>query len=343
MIDTVQVGILGAGHWGPHLIRNFYDRDTSRVAWVVDRDPTRLNEVRARFPAVPTTADVMTVLDDPNVDAIVVATPTSTHHRIAKAALERDKHVFVEKPISTTVAEGEELRAVADERARVLMVGHVFVYNPAVQRVKRIIDAGDLGRIYYISMVRTNLGPIRTDVNAAWDLAAHDISIVDYWLGTHALSAIATGGNWVNAGIEDAVFATLRYPADVMVNLHVSWLNPRKARDITVVGERQMLTLDDMNLNEPLRIYDKRVAEERTVPAFADTFSSFRASIREGDITIPKVPVGEPLAAECEHFIECIRLGKQPLTGAGEGIAVVRALEAIQRSMADRGREAVAR
>ena len=342
MSDRVQVGIVGAGHWGPHLIRNFYDRENSRVAWVADQDASRLSEVRARFPALQTTESVEKVLEDNAVDAIVVATPTSTHHRIAKAALEHDKHVLVEKPISTTVAEGEELKALADERARVLMVGHVFVYNAGVQRVKQIIDAGDLGRIFYISMVRTNLGPIRLDVNAAWDLAAHDISIVDYWLGTHALSAIASGGNWLNPGVEDAVFATLRYPADILVNLHVSWLNPRKARDITVVGEHHMLTLDDMNINEPLRIYDKRVAEARTVPAFADTFSSFRASIREGDITIPKVALGEPLQSECDHFIECIRHGKQPLTGAVEGIAVVRALQAIQRSMSDRGREAVA-
>lgn len=335
----IGVAVIGAGHWGPNLIRNFHNNDSSTVVWVVDVNATRLEQVRGRFPDVKIDTAASGALSDPNVDAVVVATPTSTHYNVAKAALERAKHVLVEKPIATDVRHAEQLCDLAGEKRVVLMVGHVFLYNAAIQRVKEYIDRGKLGRIYYISMVRTNLGPIRMDVNAAWDLASHDISIVNFWLGTEALAASAIGGIWVNPGLEDALFATLRYPGDVLVNLHASWLNPRKARDITVVGDRRMLTFDDMNLSEPLRIYDKQVTEELIVPDFIDTFASFRASVREGDIMIPRVATGEPLQAECDHFIDCILAGKPPLTGGQEGLAVVRALEAIERSIRNGGQE----
>jgi predicted dehydrogenase len=174
-------------------------------------------------------------------------------------------------------------------------------------------------------------------VNSAWDLASHDISLANYWLEAEPISASAVGGAWINPGVEDAVFATLRYPGDIVVNLHASWLNPRKARDITVVGEQRMLTFDDVNLSEPLRIYDKQISNERTGPEFVDTFESFRMSVREGDVTIPKVPGGEPLKRECDHFLDCIETGERPLTGADEGIAVVRALVAISRSIENGG------
>lgn len=335
----IEVAVIGAGHWGPHLIRNFDNRQRSRVGWVVDMDQARLEEVRTRFPDVKVAEDPSVAIGDDSIDAVVVATPTTTHYALAKEALERGKHVLVEKPIATSSREAQDLTDLASSVGRVLMVGHVFVYNDAVRRVKEYIDADELGRVYYVSMVRTNLGPIRTDVNAAWDLAAHDLSVADHWLGAHAESASAVGGGWINPGLEDVVFATLRYPRNVLVNLHVSWLNPRKARDVTVVGDRKMLTFDDMNLSEPIRIYDKGVADQRVRPLFADTFASFRASIREGDVTIPKVPVHEPLMTECMHFLECIERGAQPLTGGPEATAVVRTLEAIERSIRDGGRE----
>ena len=219
------------------------------------------------------------------------------------------------------------------------MVGHVFIFNHAVQRVRRYIESGDLGRIYYVSMVRTNLGPIRTDVNAAWDLMSHDVSIANYWLGSQPETASAIGGTWINPGLEDAVFATLRYPGGVLVNVHASWLNPRKARDITVAGDRRMLTFDDMNLLEPVRLYDKQVTDKTVTPAFVDSFASFRASVREGDVTIPRLSAGEPLKTECEHFLDCVRRGEKPLVGGAEAAAVVRVIEAIDRSMREHGRE----
>jgi predicted dehydrogenase len=251
----IRIAVIGAGRWGPNLIRNFHNRQSSEVAWVIDLDAERLGEVRARFADVKVAADVERAAADRDVDAIVVATPTSTHYAVTKLALEHGKHVFVEKPIAAELWQGIELCELAAARNRILMVGHVFVFNAGIRHVKHYLDAGKLGRLYYVSMVRTNLGPIRVDVNAAWDLASHDISIVKYWLGAEPLSVSAVGGTWINPGIEDAVFATLRYPNNIVVSLHASWLNPRKSRDITVVGERRMVTFDDMNLSEPVRIY----------------------------------------------------------------------------------------
>jgi predicted dehydrogenase len=330
--------VLGAGEWGPNLIRNFHNKQASEVVWIIDRDATRLDDVHARFPDVQIGEAAEQALSDPSVHAVVVATPTSTHYALAKEALERRKHVLVEKPLTTEVKQGLGLLELATRERLVLMVGHVFVYNPAIRKVKEYLDAGHLGKVYYLSMVRTNLGPIRLDVNAAWDLAAHDFSITNYWLDAEPLSVSATGGTWINQGIEDAVFATLRYPQGVLVNLHASWLNPRKTRNITIVGESRMLTFDDMNLNEPLRIYDKQASNVHTRP-YADSFASFRASVPKDNVTVPKVPLGEPLATQCAHFLECIVTGKQPFTGGREGIAVVRALEAMERSIRAGGRE----
>ncbi len=335
----IRVAVIGAGQWGPNLIRNFHNKQTSEVTWVIDRDEARLAQVRARFTDVRLGSDAEAAFADPAVEAVVVATPTSTHHALVKAALERGKHVLVEKPITANVRQLEELAALAAGARLVLMVGHVFLYNVAVRHVKALLDAGELGRVYYVSMVRTNLGPVRADISAAWDLASHDISIVNYWLGSAPLAASAVGGCWINPGIEDAVFATLRYPHDVLVNLHVSWLNPRKTRDVTVVGDRQMLTFDDMNLGEPIRIYDKGITDERTPAPYVDSFASFRASVREGDIRIPRVALGEPLKAECDHFLDCIAAGRPPLTDGREAVAVLRALAAIQRSVRAAGRE----
>jgi predicted dehydrogenase len=335
----MRVAVIGAGRWGPNLIRNFEQRPASEVGWVVDRDSSRLTQVQMRFPGARVGSDVDAALADDSVDAVVIATPTSTHYALVKAALQAGKHVLVEKPITTRASEAIELGELARAAGRILMVGHVFVYNRAVQRVRQYLDDRELGPVHYISMVRTNLGPIRVDVNAAWDLASHDISIANYWLKAVPLTASAVGGSWINPGIEDAVFATLRYPDEVLVNLHASWLNPRKAREITISGEKRMLTFDDMNLAEPLRMFDKQVTDARTSSQYVDSFTSFRASIRDGDITIPRVPDGEPLRLECDHFLECITSGRQPLTGAEDGLAVVRVLEAMERSLRSGGRE----
>ncbi len=336
----VHVAVVGAGHWGPNLINNFQSSGRSSVSYVVDRDSDRLAAVAQRFPGVVTSRNFDDAANDAAVDAVVIATPTRTHFDLAKRALEAGKHVLVEKPLTDSLESSEALCELAQRVERILMVGHVFVYNPAARQVKHYITTGELGRIYYISMVRTNLGPIRVDVDAAWDLAAHDISVASYWLDATPSSVSAIGGAWVNPGVADAVFATLRYPGDVLVNLHASWLNPRKARDITVVGDKKMLTFDDVNLAEPLRIYDKQVMDQRSQPVYTDSFASFRMSVRDGDITVPRVPMmSEPLRNECEHFLDCVIQGTPPLSGGKEGLAVVRALDAISQSLREGGRE----
>lgn len=330
------IAVVGAGHWGPHLVRNFSDHLSSQVLWVIDQDENRRKAMGERFPSVALGADLDEALGDDRVDAVVVATPTTTHASIVARALEAGKHVLVEKPISDSLTDSVRLCEIAEERGLVLMVGHVFLFNPAFRAAKDYIESGRLGRVKYLSMMRTNLGPVRTDVNAAWDLASHDISIANYWLAAVPHTVSATGGSWVNDGVEDVVFATLAYPGDVLVHIEASWLSPRKRRLISVIGSDRMLTVDDMELNEPLRIYDKGIVgtgeEEIT-----DTFAGFRSQIREGEIVIPHVTGGEPLKAECEDFLRRVMGSDGSISDGWDGARVVAVLEAIDESMAAGG------
>ncbi|HEY4606715.1 MAG TPA: Gfo/Idh/MocA family oxidoreductase, partial [Acidimicrobiia bacterium] len=238
----IGVAVIGAGHWGPHLVRNFNDHLSSQTLWVIDQAEGRRKAIGERFPAVAVSAEIDDALNDDRVDAVVVATPTSTHAAVVEQALQADKHVLVEKPITNSLSDAAGLCRLADALDRVLMVGHVFLFNPAIRAAKEYIDKGELGAVKYLSMTRTNLGPVRVDVNAAWDLASHDISISNYWLERTPISASASGGSWLNPGVQDVVFATLRYPHDVLVNIEASWLNPRKRRLISVIGAERMLT-----------------------------------------------------------------------------------------------------
>jgi predicted dehydrogenase len=333
----VTLGVIGVGRWGPNLLRNFHNHRTSTVAMVADRDQRRRAQIAELYPDVPVIADADAILRAEAIDAVAIATPTSTHFALVKQALLADKHVMVEKPLTDNVAEAEELGDLAKERGLVLLVGHVFLYNPAVEQVKRYLAGDLLGSPYYISMVRTNLGPIRTDVNASWDLASHDISMANYWLGSAPTAVSAIGGTWINEGIPDAVFATLHYPGGVLVSIEVSWLNPRKVRDVTIVAEHKMLTLDDTNPSEPIRIYDKHVVDKRVREGVVDTLHGFRSLVHEGEILIPQISAGEPLKAECDHFLECVETGSIPRSGPDAAIDVVRVLEAIDRSMAQSG------
>ena len=309
------------------------------MVWVIDRDRRRLDEVHERYPGVEVGDDPTVALRD--VDAVVVATPATTHFELANLALSAGKDVLIEKPMTTDIGEAEELCRLARSSGNVLMVSHLFLYASAVQWVRDYLWAGELGSVYHLTMVRNNLGPIREDANAAWDLAAHDVSIANYWLRAEPLAVSAVGGRWINPAVEDAVFVTMRYPDNVLVNLHASWLSPRKVRDITVVGSRRMLILDDMNLTEPVRVYDKRVLDGAERKGVVDTFASFRASIREGDISIPRIILEEPLKTECAHFLECVEQRTEPMTGGDQGTSVVRVLDAVDRSLQDEGREAV--
>ena len=337
-MDTrLQFAVVGVGHWGPNIIRALAEESRGEVRWVVDSRTERLDHVRQRYPWTRVTTDPFQALDDPALDAVVIATPASTHFDLASAAIDRGKHVLVEKPLTDAVETSQQLVAIAEASDRILMVGHTFLYNRAIQRVKEYIDQGRLGRTHYISMTRTNLGPIRADVGAAWDLAAHDVSIANYWLEALPTSVVAVGGSWVNPGLEDVVLATMKYPGEVLVNLHASWLHPRKTREITVVGERQMLSFDDLDLTEPIRLYDKGVAGDDD--SFVESYQAFRSSVREGDIVSPRVALEEPLRVEIAQFAESIITGVAPVTNARAGYDVVRVLAALSRSMGNGGRE----
>ena len=335
----IRVAVIGAGHWGPNLIRNFSRSARSGVRRVVDLSEARLRAVGERYPEILLSTDSSTAFADDDVDAVVIATPTATHAELVRRALLAGKHVLVEKPLTDGSDSAGELCRLAEQTGRVLLVGHVFLYNPAVQWIKDRIDRGNMGRIYHLSSTRTNLGPIRVDVSAAWDLAAQDIAIFNHWLGSVPLSVSALGHDWINPGIEDAVFATLRYPDQVLANLHASWLNPRKVRTITIVADRQMLTYDDLDQAEPIRLHDKRVTEHKVPADFVDTFAGFRSIVHSGDVTIPSIRMGEPLLAECMHFLDCIENGTSAFTDGAQGLAVIAVLEAIDRSMAQGGKE----
>jgi predicted dehydrogenase len=330
---VVNVNCIGVGHWGPNLVKVFATHPDAKVGTVCDLSQDRLALVKRNIPTVAQfSTDSMATATDPKADAVVIATPVSSHYALAKAALEAGKHVLVEKPLCHSVAEGEELLALARAQGKLLCVGHVFLFNNAVRGVRNLIRSGELGRINYIYSTRTNLGPFRTDVNAMWDLAAHDLSILDYWLGAEPLAVTAHGKSYLNPGIEDVVFASFHYPNNVVGSLHASWLNPRKVREITIVGENKMVVLDDINLNEPLRIYHKSVAVERE-PVYSDSFGAFRMQVRNGDIVVPNIVGPEPLAAECGHFIDCVQGRAEPINDGPSALRVLRALEAADRSM----------
>jgi predicted dehydrogenase len=273
--------------------------------------------------------------DDRNITCAIIATPLATHYPLAKQALEGGKHVFVEKPLATTTGECEELIALAEKKKRVLFVGHTFKYNAGIRAAKKYIDSNELGKIYLIDACRTNLGPVRYDANALWDLAAHDISIFSYWLGDKPKSVSAHGGCYLHEKIEDVVYATFIYPNNIIAHVHASWLNPRKVREITVVGEKKMLVWNDMNLLEPIRIYNMGIDKD---DFYQDSFIDFRLSIREGEVIIPRIQLNEPLMAECAHFIECVQTDTRPLSDGYDGLQVVKALEAATRSMQEQSR-----
>lgn len=325
------VAIVGAGHWGPHLVRNFATLHGSQALWVVDTDDQRRKLMSERFPGLMATDDIDEVLNDDRVDAVVVATPTSTHAEFVEKSLNAEKHVLVEKPLTTELESAVAMCRLAEDRERTLMVGHVFLFNSAINSAKGYIRAGDLGDVRYLSMIRTNLGPVRYDVNAAWDLASHDISIANYWLDSTPVSVTASGGSWVTPDIEDSVFLTLKYPGKVVVHIEASWMNPSKRRLISVIGSEMMLTVDDMELMEPLRLYDKGIDGQN--PGVSDTFAGFRAQIREGQIVIPRVTAGEPLRSECESFLERVRGKGNDVSDGWAGAEVVAALVAADISL----------
>ncbi len=325
-----HIGLVGVGHWGPNIARSFALTGRAQIKWVCDLDPRRLERFADKQPGARTTQQLDDILADDEVAAVAVSTPVHTHFELVRQALEAGKHVMVEKPITKTAAEARALIELAEARQRVLMVGHVFEYNASIRALKKLIDAGELGDIHYLSFVRTNLGPVRTDVNALWDLASHDISIMTYLMGRPPLDVTARGQSYLNAQIEDAVFATFSFADGPLAHVNVSWLNPRKVRQITVVGSAKMAVWDDLELQRPVQVYDGHVE----APPDADTYLEYKTSVVDGGVYIPAIRLNQPLQAECEHFLDCVERGEPALTDGRNGLRVVQALEAATLSMA---------
>ncbi|MFQ5414554.1 MAG: Gfo/Idh/MocA family protein [Phycisphaerae bacterium] len=332
----ITVNCIGAGRWGPNLVRSFENLPGARAHIVCDVNEHALARIREHISGVVTTGDVRRAIEDPVADAVVVATPVRTHYDLARRGLEAGKHVFVEKPLCTSVEHCHRLIELAEKNGLILAVGHVFLFNAGIRKIRELIDSGELGRIHYMHATRTNLGPIRDDVNAAWDLASHDLSIFDYWLGRAPVAVSAHGQCFLGGVHEDVVVASYHYQNDVLACLHVSWLNPRKVREITLVGDRKMAVWNDMDLIEPVRVYDKSASPEPETP-YADSFGAARAIIRDGDVVAPKVTGKEPLAAECAHFVDCIRTRSRPLNNARAATGIVETLTATDESIRQKG------
>ena len=325
----LKVGVIGCGYWGPNLIRNFNQLTRCDVVRVADLDEARLAYIKGLYPFVETTTDYGKIISDPEIDLVAVATPVYTHYKFASEALSAQKHVFVEKPITASVRESEQLIALSEKNKRKLMVGHTFIYTPAVRKMKEIIDSGELGEIYYISSQRLNLGLFQQDINVLWDLAPHDISIILYLLGLMPGRVSAVGTSHINSAIEDVAILTMNFTNGLVAFIQTSWLDPDKIRRMTVVGSKKMMVFDDVQPTEKIRIYDKAVE----VPKHYDTFAEFHYSYKYGDIVIPKIDGGEPLRTELAHFIDCIEKDETPLSCGTDGLHVVQVLEAADKSL----------
>jgi len=337
--EQLHIAVAGVGHWGPNLIRNFYTSKRSHITAVCDQDAKRLELIKSAYPDIEVTTSFDDLIKDDKVDAIVIATPTETHFELARQSLAAGKHVFVEKPIATSKQECDDLLDLARLKKLHLFVGHVFVYNAGIRAVKKYIESQELGSIYYVNLTRTNLGPIRTDVNAFWDLAPHDISILNYWFPDKPVTVNAVGAVYLNKGVEDTVYATYRYATGMIANIHTSWLHPRKVREITVVGEKKMIVWNDMDLNHPIKVYDKNITFTKDEDQLIDTFSSFHASIHEGDTLLPKIRLNEPLKAECEAFLDVVLNGNDSYSSGFHGAHVVNAMLAAENSILSAGQE----
>jgi len=325
----VKIGQIGVGYWGPNLLRNLVANKNCEVKTVVDVSAERRDYVRGLYPAVEASDKAESVFQDPEVDGVVIATPVATHFDLTVKALESGKHVLVEKPMATSVKEVEKIGKAASKKKRVAMVGHTFLFNASVRYVKKLIEFGELGDIRYIYSQRLNLGRIRSDVDALWNFAPHDISIIQYWLGDpNPVSVVKRGVDFIQEKIDDVVFLNILYPKKIMANIHVSWLDPHRVRSMTVVGSKKMVVYDDTAENK-IAIYDKGIDVMAVLGERMDfdhaPFQIFNH--RSGDVILPKIDFQEPLKVEIEHFIDCIQNGTKCITGVEHAKRVVGILE----------------
>jgi|HubBroStandDraft_6_1064221.scaffolds.fasta_scaffold122281_1 predicted dehydrogenase len=335
-IDThppIGVAVVGCGYWGPNLIRNFSTCKATRVVMICDRDRARLDRVAPSCPQSVLTQTVEEVFKNPAVDAVAIATPVNTHTSLALAALEAGKHVLVEKPLAGNTSDAERVTARAKELGRTLMVDHTYVYSPAVRKIKAVLDSGELGELYYIDSVRINLGLFQNDINVLWDLAPHDLSIIDYLLGRLPRSLAAMGVSHTSSGLEDVAYLNLDFGGSLMATFHVNWLSPVKVRHTIIGGSKRSLVYNDLDPAEPIKIYDCGIQLDQSSEARYGVLVGYRM----GDIWSPNLPREEPLQNLVQHFADCIRNGKQPLTDGAAGLRIVRILEAAQHSIKAQG------
>lgn len=328
------IAVIGYGYWGVNYVRVFNELAEARVRVVCDQRPERLRELERRYPNVATTTSLEDTLTLDDVDAVVICTEASSHYRLASRCLAAGKHLLIEKPLATAVADAEHLAALAEAAGRVLMVGHTFIYNPGIATIKEHLARQAIGRVYYLYAARTNLGPIRHDVNALWDLAPHDIAIFNYLLDSVPLWVSAVGAQVLRTGREDVGFVSLGYPGGVIGHIHVSWADPYKVREVVVVGSEQRIAFNDLNTLEPVRIFEKGVARSEEEAA---SYGEHQLLVRDGDIVSPRIQASEPLKNQCSHFLDCVRGGLTPRTSARDGVNVVRVMEAIDRSILQQG------
>lgn len=329
MKNSLRIGVVGCGYWGPNLIRNFRSLPDCSLTSICDASASRLKHMSSLHPGVNTYESFDAMLAADNTDAVAVATPVHAHFALARRCLEAGKHVFIEKPMASSSKECEALVAAAKQRGLTLMIGHTFLYSPAIRMIKEIIDAGQIGAIRYISSRRLNLGLFQKDINVVWDLAPHDISIILYLMQECPSGVNCQGVANVTKGIEDVCNLSLSFPSGRFACIQSSWLDPRKVRDMTIVGTQKMIVYDDLEPLQKIRIYDHRV--ER--PPHYDTFGEFQYSYHYGDMLAPYIRQEEPLKVECQHFVDCIRKGQEPLTSGIQGLQLVRILEASTESL----------
>ena len=332
-MDTLTFGLIGCGHWGPNYARLLQTLPTCRLKRAVDLNPERLKALTLIYPGLEVGTDANALLQDPEIDAVIVATPAGSHFELVRQALQAGRHVLCEKPLSLDPVSCRELDQLARQHQRTLMVGHTFLFNAGIRQLKQYLDEGLLGQLYYLHATRTNLGPIRPDVNAVADLASHDIAIFNYLLDALPLRASAQGQSWLQPGIEDLAFMTLHYPAQVLAHAHVSWLNPVKVRQLTLVGSKKMVLWDDLNLAEPIRIYDVGVIQE---PYYQD-FGQFQLLPRQGDTTLPRILLKEPLRQQVEAFVAAVHSETPHFSDAHFASGVAEVLKAVGASIQAQG------
>ncbi len=331
----INCGLIGYGYWGPNIAKSLCRIKGVNLAVICDKDSGRQEEAKLLYPRAEITGDVDHLFNHANLDAIIIASPAFTHYELAVKSLKAGKHLLVEKPLTLTTKEAENLIRINDKAKKIVMVGHTFEYNPMVLKIKKIIKEENFGKIYYIYSTRVNLGQIRGDVNALWNLAPHDISIFNFILDEKPEQVMAAGASFLQKDIEDVVFVMLRYPNNILAEIHLSWLDPAKERKVTVVGSKKMLVFDDLDNEMPIKIYDKRADTSEVAKGLS---TEYKIKLHSGDIYAPQLENKEPLLEELNHFFNCIKDNKKPLTDLENGLRVVQVLEACQNSIRNNGK-----